>query len=133
MRNAKQEYRSVSKWFIPRTFFSFSVFVPIHINLCISLTGSIDAALTQPVLCDYTGHYFCSEYCHWGNLSVIPSRVVLNWDFQEYPVSKGSKQYLNLMMKKSIIKLESINPKLFSFVEELAYVKVNKIYCHKKL
>jgi hypothetical protein len=130
--NVKQEYRSVSKWFIPRTFFSSSVFVPIHINLCISLTGSIDAALTQPVLCDYSGHYFCSE-CHWGNLSVIPSRAVLNWDFQEYPVSKGSKQYLNLMMKKSIIKLESINPKLFSFVEELAYVKVNKIYCRKKL
>ena len=87
----------------------------------------LDAALTQPILCDYSGHYFCSE-CHWGNLSVIPSRVVLNWDFQEFPVSKGSKQYLKLMMKKSIINLELINPKLFFFVEELAYVKVNKIY-----
>jgi hypothetical protein len=51
----------------------------------------------------------------------------LNWDFHEYPVSTVSKQYLNLMMKKSIINLETINPKLFSFVEELAYVKVNLI------
>ncbi|KZS03952.1 differentially expressed in FDCP 8 homolog isoform X1 [Daphnia magna] len=81
-----------------------------------------NTTLNQPLLCDYSGHYFCSE-CHWGSLSVIPSRVVLNWDFQGYPVSKGSKQYLNLMMKKSILNLESINPKLFSFVEELAYVK----------
>ncbi|XP_059351977.1 differentially expressed in FDCP 8 homolog isoform X2 [Daphnia carinata] len=81
-----------------------------------------DSTLNQPLLCDYSGHYFCSE-CHWGSLSIIPSRVVLNWDFQGYPVSKGSKQYLTLMRKKSILNLESINPKLFSFVEELAYVK----------
>lgn len=83
----------------------------------------VGTALITPLLCDYTGLYFCSE-CHWGGQSVIPARVVLNWDFQEYPVSQLSKQYLKLMMKKSILNLESINPKLFSFVEELALVKV---------
>ncbi|KAI9550343.1 hypothetical protein GHT06_001570 [Daphnia sinensis] len=91
---------------------------------CAECKGGIlfSTTLNQPLLCDYSGEYFCNE-CHWGSLSVIPSRVVLNWDFQGYPVSQGSKQYLNLMKKKSIINLESINPKLFSFVEELAYVK----------
>ena len=120
MPNVKREYRSVSVTYnIFQSVFQFSLSF-------VFLNWVLDTTLTQPLLCEYSGHYFCSE-CHWGSLSLIPSRVVLNWDFQEYPVSKGSKQYLNLMMKKSIINLESINPKLFSFVEELAYVKVNKL------
>lgn len=75
------------------------------------------------MLCDYSGHYYCAE-CHWGTTSIIPARVLLNWDFQEYPVSRDSQQFLNLMMKKPILNLESVNPRLFSFVEELALVKV---------
>ena len=76
------------------------------------------------MMCDYSGLYYCYE-CHWGSLSVIPARVVLNWDFQEYPVSKGSKQYLKMMIKKPVLNLETINPRLFSFIEDLALVKVN--------
>ena len=83
----------------------------------------LGTTLTSPLLCDYSGKYFCSE-CHWGSLSIIPARVVLNWDFQQDPVSRVSKQFLKLMTKKPILNLESINPKLFSFVEELALVKV---------
>jgi hypothetical protein len=83
-------------------------------------------ALREPILCDYSGNYYCHE-CHWGSLSVIPARVALNWDFEPRAVSRGVKQYLKLMLKKSIINLEEINPRLFSFVEELAFIKVNSI------
>lgn len=55
---------------------------------------------------------------------MIPARVAFNWDFQPRAVSRGVKQYLKLMMRKSIINLEDINPRLFSFVEELAFIKV---------
>ena len=56
-------------------------------------------ALREPILCDYSGNYYCHE-CHWGSLSVIPARVALNWDFEPRAVSRGVKQYLKLMLKK---------------------------------
>jgi len=59
---------------------------------------------------------------------VIPARIILNWDFQQYPVSQASKQYLKLVMKKSIINIEEENSRLFSFVEDLQAVKVNSCF-----
>ena len=83
----------------------------------------IGTALCQPHLCDYTGQYYCKD-CHWSSLRVIPARVLLNWDLEPRPVSRASKQFLKLMEKKPIINVESINPHLFNFVEELAIIKV---------
>lgn len=79
--------------------------------------------MLQPHLCDYSGQSYCRE-CHFGSTSVIPARVVLNWDFKPRPVSRASEQYLQLMRKKPIINVEAINPRLFGFVEELAFIKV---------
>lgn len=78
--------------------------------------------MLQPYLCDYSGQSFCRE-CHFGSTSVIPARVILNWDFKPRPVSRATEQYLQLMKKKPIINVESNNPRLFGFVEELALVK----------
>ena len=77
----------------------------------------------EPRLCDYTGKYYCTT-CHWNSTSVIPARVVLNWDFEERVVCRASKQILKLMAKLPILKLEKLNPILFACVEELGTVKV---------
>ena len=37
-------------------------------------------------LCDYTGHYFCPD-CHRNDLSLIPARVLHDWDFSQRRVS----------------------------------------------
>ena len=83
--------------------------------------------LHQPQLCDYSGQYYCGD-CHWGDSSVIPARVLHNWDLGLKPVSRASKQYLKLMRKKPIINVEAINPQLFSFIDELAMAKVQNLY-----
>ena len=36
--------------------------------------------LAEARLCDYSGLYYCSE-CHQNGLSIIPARVLHNWDF----------------------------------------------------
>jgi len=83
---------------------------------------SFNNIMSQPHLCDYSGESYCRE-CHFGSISIIPARVVLNWDFKPRPVSRASEQYLQLMRKKPIINVEAINPRLFGFVEELAFIK----------
>ena len=42
-----------------------------------------------------------------------------------FQVCRASKQFLKLMENKAVIRIQDINPMLFSFVEELNDVKVN--------
>ena len=71
-----------------------------------------------PRLCDYTGLHFCPG-CHWNARSVTPARILLNWEFEEHPVSQATKQYLFLMWKKPALNVKKIVPALFGFVPEL--------------
>lgn len=80
-------------------------------------------SVLEPRLCDYTGKYYCPT-CHWNSTSVIPARVIFNWDFKERFVCRSSKQILKLMAKLPILKLEELNPILFACVEELGAIKV---------
>jgi hypothetical protein len=79
----------------------------------------------EPRRCDYNGRYYC-PMCHKNNAMSIPARIVHNWDFEEKGVSEASRQFLSLMAKKPNMHLEKLNPKLFSFVEELNAVKVSE-------
>lgn len=73
-----------------------------------------------PRLCDYDGLYYCAS-CHWNNSSVVPARIVHNWDFEQYCVSRASYQLLRITKSRPLIKLD---PRLYAFVEELGQVKV---------
>lgn len=56
-------------------------------------------------------------------MAIIPGRVVHNWDFTPFPVCQASLQQLRITSNKPLIKLEELNPRLFSFVHELNLVK----------
>lgn len=48
--------------------------------------GSCTQAFNSPQsggarLCDYSGLYHCKQ-CHYNNETIIPARVVHNWDFK---------------------------------------------------
>lgn len=72
-------------------------------------------------LCDYSGLYYCSG-CHWNDTMVIPCRVVLNWDFSQYKVSRYWRSYLQLMHRKAVIDISKLNTSLYNHIEELAHV-----------
>lgn len=76
----------------------------------------------EPRLCDYSGLYYC-PICHWNDLSVIPARIIHNWDFSSHKVGRAALQEINLMNSRPCINLEKLNPKLFIFVEKLSLVK----------
>ncbi|XP_046390411.1 differentially expressed in FDCP 8 homolog A isoform X2 [Ischnura elegans] len=95
-------------------------FVPKGLS-CFGRPFSSDNMI-EPRRCDYDGKYYCHS-CHWNALSVIPARVIHNWDFEERRVCQSSKQFLTLMAKRPVLKLEELNPLLFNFVTELGDVK----------
>ncbi|XP_053955411.1 differentially expressed in FDCP 8 homolog isoform X2 [Anastrepha ludens] len=89
----------------------------------------------EPRLCDYSGLYYCPN-CHWNDNSIIPARVVHNWDFTQHKVSRAALQEISLFCDKPLIKLEEANPKLFVFLEKLGNIKKmrqNLFYMRKYL
>ncbi|XP_058054130.1 differentially expressed in FDCP 8 homolog [Anopheles bellator] len=76
----------------------------------------------EPRLCDYTGLYYCT-ICHWNDTSVIPARVMNNWDFVPRKVCRASNQQISLLLHRPIVFLEEKNPRLFVFVPKLSEVK----------
>ncbi|XP_054714158.1 differentially expressed in FDCP 8 homolog [Uloborus diversus] len=79
-------------------------------------------SLCLPRLCDYNGMFYCSR-CHWNSTSIIPARVIHNWDFTPRKVCRASLQFLRLMVKKPILNIEFLNPTLFAFVTELERIQ----------
>lgn len=73
----------------------------------------------EPRQCDYTGLYYCMA-CHWNNKTIIPARILHNWDFEPRLVSRASYQLLRLARHRPIINL---NDSLMGFVEELSQIK----------
>lgn len=75
-----------------------------------------------PRLCDYSGLYYCPA-CHWNDYSIIPARVMNNWDFVPRKVGRASLQQIRLLYNRPVINLEERNPRLFHFVLKLVVVK----------
>jgi len=86
-----------------------------------SSVGALTVGGNEPRLCDYTGLSFCGG-CHWSATSIIPARIIRNWDFEPRQVSQATKQYLALMSRKPVINIKQENSKLFAVVQELDHV-----------
>lgn len=92
---------------------------------CFQCSGPVGFGLFGEFrVCDYTGKYYCTE-CHVNDLSVIPARVVHNWDFKQRRVCRRSKAFLAKIERMPVVDLISINPKLVNHVEELKEVVVS--------
>ncbi|KRZ09628.1 Voltage-dependent calcium channel unc-36 [Trichinella zimbabwensis] len=89
----------------------------------VSIDSSLMVEASQTArLCHYSGSYFCSV-CHWNDEMVIPARVIHNWDFTKYTVSRCSRQFLRLMQKRPILRLEAMNSCLFKNIPQLQKIK----------
>lgn len=57
-------------------------------NFFASLTGcpqQIGPSLGRARLCEFSGQHYC-ESCHHGDATIIPSRMVHNWDLTQREV-----------------------------------------------
>ncbi|KAJ8012981.1 hypothetical protein DPEC_G00048520 [Dallia pectoralis] len=68
--------------------------------------------------CEYLGKYFC-DCCHSGDESVIPGRILTQWDFGRYLVCDFSKKLLDTVWHQPLFDLACVGKTLYSRVREL--------------
>lgn len=72
-------------------------------------------------LCGFSGRYFCDECTvNPGEEWAIPARILLNWDYRRYCVSKKAAIFLSEVKHHPILDLKSLNPCLYLTVEEVS-------------
>lgn len=78
-------------------------------------------------VCRLTGAYYCFT-CFGTDPSnefwVIPARVIFNWDFRRFSVSRQAAEFLSQIQLYPLFDISSINPKIYSVVEEMERLKV---------
>uniref|UniRef100_A0A6G1SF69 Pleckstrin y domain-containing family M member 3 n=1 Tax=Aceria tosichella TaxID=561515 RepID=A0A6G1SF69_9ACAR len=89
---------------------------------CYSCRRPVGLVFGQSRLCHFDGHHYCSE-CHLSEKSVIPSRILCNWDFNRYPVSKRNQHFLTLISNEPMFELKKMSPKLYEVCPELEEIE----------
>ena len=61
-------------------------------------------------------------------MSVIPARIVYNWDFKAYKVCKKAKTFLTALSIEPIIDASTFSKTLFEYAKEMGEVlKLRKV------
>ena len=76
--------------------------------------------------CEYSHYFYCLK-CHTNQMSLIPSRIVLNWDFKKYPVACVCMDYLNSIADQPIICLSAVNPLIMERNESLKQLRLYRL------
>lgn len=67
-------------------------------------------------MCGYTGKLYCTA-CHRNQMSVIPARVMDDWDFKLYPVSVNAYRLIEEIWCSPLFNICAINQSLSSVSE----------------
>ncbi|XP_069373772.1 pleckstrin homology domain-containing family M member 1 isoform X2 [Paralichthys olivaceus] len=86
---------------------------------CAGCSQQIGPSLGRARLCEFSGQYYC-ESCHHGDITIIPSRIVHNWDLTQREVSKKALQLLAQVEYEPLLNLEQLNPELVKHSESMA-------------
>ncbi|XP_076008125.1 pleckstrin homology domain-containing family M member 1 [Genypterus blacodes] len=86
---------------------------------CAGCAKQIGPSLSRARLCEFSGQYYCDS-CHHGDTSIIPSRMLHNWDLTPREVSKKALQLLAQIEKDPLLNLEQLNPELVTHSEAMA-------------
>lgn len=86
---------------------------------CAGCPRQIGPSLGRARLCHFSGLYFCDS-CHHEDTSIIPSRVVHNWDLTQREVSKKALRLLAQVEYEPLLNLEQLNPDLVLHAESMA-------------
>ncbi|TRY55666.1 hypothetical protein DNTS_016514 [Danionella cerebrum] len=73
-------------------------------------------------LCEFSAQYYC-ESCHQGGMSIIPSRMLHNWDLSTRQVSIHALRLLEEIEHEPLLNLSMLNPALLSHAELMKKVQ----------
>lgn len=59
-------------------------------SIPLGCSRQIGFSFVRPKLCAFSGLYYC-DFCHQDDASVIPARIIHNWDLTKRPVSPQAR------------------------------------------
>ncbi|XP_054860736.1 pleckstrin homology domain-containing family M member 1 isoform X2 [Amphiprion ocellaris] len=88
---------------------------------CAGCPQQIGPSQGRSRLCEFSGQYYC-ESCHGGETSIIPSRMLHNWDLTQREVSKKAVWLLVQVQHEPLLNLEQLNPELVRHSESMCQI-----------
>ncbi|KAM9336018.1 pleckstrin homology domain-containing family M member 1 [Symphorus nematophorus] len=86
---------------------------------CAGCPQQIGPSLSRARLCEFSGQYYCDS-CHHGDTTIIPSRMVHNWDLTQRQVCKKALKLLAQVQQEPLLNLEQLNPELVKHSDSMA-------------
>ncbi|KAB1265186.1 Pleckstrin homology domain-containing family M member 1 [Camelus dromedarius] len=85
---------------------------------CAGCSRQIGFSFVRPKLCAFSGLYYC-DICHQDDASVIPARIIHNWDLTKRPVCRQAQKFLTQIRAQPLINLQLVNASLYEHVERM--------------
>ncbi|XP_034050639.1 pleckstrin homology domain-containing family M member 1 isoform X1 [Thalassophryne amazonica] len=85
---------------------------------CAGCTQQIGPSRGRARLCEFSGQYYCDS-CHQGDTTIIPARMVHNWDITQREVSRKALHLLAEIEHEPLLNLELLNPELVKHAEPM--------------
>ncbi|XP_077020077.1 pleckstrin homology domain-containing family M member 1 isoform X2 [Tamandua tetradactyla] len=85
---------------------------------CAGCSRQIGFSYVRPKLCAFSGLYYC-DICHQDDASVIPARIIHNWDLTKRPICRQALKFLMQIRTQPLINLQLVNPSLYEHVEQM--------------
>lgn len=93
---------------------------------CTNMLRTVGKGPSEARVCYYTGKYFC-ENCIHPDVFMIPSKVIHNWDFKRYTVSKKAATFLLEFQNHPLLNMKKINPLIYDGVEKMTQLLILRI------
>ncbi|XP_064895863.1 pleckstrin homology domain-containing family M member 1 [Columba livia] len=90
--------------------------------ICAGCSRQIGFSLGKAKLCAFSGLYYCDS-CHRDEETVIPSRLIHNWDLAKRGVCRQALKFLTQIRKQPLIDLKLVNESLYDHVERMGRIR----------
>ncbi|XP_072603055.1 pleckstrin homology domain-containing family M member 1 isoform X1 [Vulpes vulpes] len=88
---------------------------------CAGCSRQIGFSFVRPKLCAFSGLYYC-DICHQDDASVIPARIIHNWDLTKRPICRQALKFLMQIRTQPLINLQLVNASLYEHVEQMRLI-----------
>lgn len=79
-----------------------------------------------PRVCAFSGGYYCNN-CMDVETQLIPARIIYNWDFRKYSVSKRAATFLAEFRAQPFLDLQLLNPSIYFASDAMAELQSLRI------
>ncbi|KAH8356286.1 hypothetical protein KR200_007518 [Drosophila serrata] len=94
--------------------------------LCKSCQHPLGIGYSNFQVCAFSGNYYCNS-CMDVELQLIPARIIYNWDFRKYSVSKRAATFLAEFRSQPFLDLQLLNPSIYFASDAMAELQSLRI------